>query len=409
MRRHYPAYLADRVMSNEEALFHTVKPGAYIASGFATSEPHTFYATLWDHIVSNDLYDINIRNALFLHPHRVLVGDAMKARGVLRGKAAVLKSHDIFGTLATRIDQATQKIDGLGRLIDHFRELQERRIKFVSAFLSPVQNMIIPNNPITRTLYPEYVGRNPSRMGIVDMQSVHFPDAPDGIAYDQNGSPIITVAVGVVTPPDEHGDMSLGLANGATIEMAEIAMNSPRIQMLLYVNPKYPFTRGWHDSPNTISVHDPRLKRMAEEGRLFVVEDHGKLPSLPANSFSNQAEVERKIAENVVNHIEVNRHLTYGRAIQVGIGGTGVLAIAGLRDSSWTGRMYTEMLEPFTMDLWERGKIAGTHFIEKDGTRVQCDRKMVCTFTLCEEGSGFYQKLDNNPDIIIASAARVVV
>jgi acyl-CoA hydrolase len=408
MKHSYPKYFADRIFSNEEALAQTVKSGTYVASGFATSEPHTFYATLWDHIKKHELTDINIRNALFLAPHKLLVGDAMSAKGVFRGTQSRIKSFGMLHVMADKIDKVTQKLDGLGRLIDHFKELQERRIKFVSAFLSPAQNMIIPTNPITKALYPDFVGRNPSRMGIVDMQSVHFPDAPDSLAYHQDGSHLFGVAVGVATPPNEKGEMSLGLANGATMGMFNIAKQSDTAQILIYLNPKYPFTRGWHDSPNTINVSE--LKGMADQGRLFVVEDpHGKLPSFPAGSFANPAAVEVKIAENVVNHMEMNRQLTHGRAIQVGLGGTGVLAIKALKNSSWKGRMYTEMLEPFTLDLWDAGKIAGTHFIEKNGTRTMADGKMVCTFAISEEGTNFYQRLHNNDGIIVSEASRVVV
>ena len=34
---------------------------------------------------------------------------------------------------------------------------------------------------------------------------------------------------------------------------------------------------------------------------------------------------------------------------------------------------------------------------------------MACTFTICEQGSDFYQKLDNNPAVLIAAASRVVI
>ena len=68
----------------------------------------------------------------------------------------------------------------------------------------------------------------------------------------------------------------------------------------------------------------------------------------------------------MVNHIELKKERTYGRAMQVGIGQTGVQAIKVLKKSGWWGRQYSEMLEPFTYELFEQGKIKGTHFIEKN-------------------------------------------
>ncbi|MDP8256718.1 MAG: acetyl-CoA hydrolase/transferase C-terminal domain-containing protein [Candidatus Alcyoniella australis] len=404
----YPKWFKDCFVSNSEALDATIKSGVYISSGFATSEPHTFYDALWEHIQSHDLHDINIRQALFMAPFNLLVGDALQAKGLLNGLANRVSGVSLLNNIASRANQITQKLEGLHKLIEHFKELQQRKIVFVSAFMGPASNMVIPDNPITRLRYPEFVGRNKSRMGIVDHQSCHFPDAPDGMAYDQQGKMMIDVFALVMTPPNAKGDMSHGLANGANGPTIEIALQpSSKIKLVLYINKKYPFTIGFNDAPNTVNIS--RFKDAAKQGRLFLIEDDGKLPALPAHSFENPAPVELQIANNLVNHMEMHKDLTQGRAIQVGFGGTGVLAIRGLADSSWTGRMYTEMLEPFTMDLWEQGKIAGSHKIEIDGRRTMLDHKMVCTFTVCEEDSDFYDKLNNNPDVLVAPSSRVVI
>ena len=37
------------------------------------------------------------------------------------------------------------------------------------------------------------------------------------------------------------------------------------------------------------------------------------------------------------------------------------------------------------------------------------DGKLVATFTICTEGSDFYDRLNNNPNVIIAAASRVVI
>ncbi|MDP8222659.1 MAG: acetyl-CoA hydrolase/transferase C-terminal domain-containing protein [Candidatus Lernaella stagnicola] len=402
-----PKYFSNRIVTHEQALEATVTNGTSLVTGFATSEPIAVYERLWDHIQKHDLRDITIRQALFMAPHRLLVGDALAAGGLLRGIVEGTKTPSLIGALARRANEITKKVEGLSKLIDHFRELQERRIVFVSGFMGAASNMIIPKNAMTRLLYPEFVGRNKSRMGIVDMQSVHFPDATGGMAFRHDGTPTFNLIAAAVTPPNAQGEMSLGIANGATWETMTFALEKPSINIVLYMNAKYPFTYGYGDASNTF--HYSQFRRAANEGRLFVVEDETRLPSLPAGSFDNPAAVEMKIAENVVNHIEMHPEDTHGRAIQVGFGGTGVLAIKLLANSAWTGRSYTEMMEPFTWDLWEAGKIAGSHFVERDGSRTQLDGKLVFTFSIGVDGDGFYEKMHNNRDVICAPSSRVVI
>ncbi|MBP7126339.1 hypothetical protein KBD49_08240 [Myxococcota bacterium] len=404
----YPSFFADCVLSNEEALRRSVRSGMTVASGFATSEPTTFYESLWAHILREDLHDLDIRQALFMAPYQVCLGDALQAKGWMEGLATSSAADSLVGRLARKFHLTTKKLDGLRRLIAHYEELQRRRITFTSPFIGPATNAVIPDNLITRLLYSEYVGRNTTRMGITRMQSIHFPDAVDSMGFDPDNNPQVDTFVLVMTPPNEEGLLSHGLANGANGEILDKALEFRTINILLYLNPQYPFTRGYgDDAPNT--VHIQKFEGLARAGKLFVVEDQGRLPALPANSFDNPAPAEVTIAENAANHIETNLRFTAGRAIQVGFGGTGVLVIKHLRGSSWTGRCYTEMLEPFTWDLFEAGKIAGTHFIERDGRRTMLDGKMVATFTICTEGSDFYRKLHNNPAAIVAPASRVVI
>jgi acyl-CoA hydrolase len=148
---------------------------------------------------------------------------------------------------------------------------------------------------------------------------------------------------------------------------------------------------------------------LAKAGRLLVVRDDSPLPALPAGVFDDACPEDVAIANNVANHVELNLGITAGRAIQVGFGPMGCLAIKALLSSSWTGRCYTEMLEPYTWELFESGRVAGTHFVEFDGRRTRLDGKIICTFAMAEEGSGFYRKLHDNPAVIVAPAARVVI
>lgn len=401
-----PEHLANRVVDHEEALKIVVQSGRRLGSGFATSEPHRFYDTIWEHIQKQDIHDLCIRQALFMAPHKLCVGSALESRGLMHGPAK-RRGHSLLSALAKRINGLTRKTEGLRRLIDHYRELQERRITFVCPFIGAATNLIIPDNALTRLLYPDFVGRNTTRMGITDMQSIHFPDAVDSLCFDMDGKPLVDTFVCVMTPPDERGMMSHGPACGANSEIVEKILQRCDIDLLLYLNPNYPFTEGYGDAPNTI--HKDQFRELSQARRLYVVWDDSRIPAVPASGMNNASGVDIKIAHHVVNHIEMNRAYTYGRAIQVGIGGTGVLAVKELGRSSWRGRSYTEMLEPYTLDLFEAGKFDGSHFIERDGRRTQLDGKVVCTFTIGEEGSDFYKRLHRNPALVIAPASRVVI
>ena len=405
-----PPYLARRVLSNTEALNRLVQSGTRLASGFATSEPTTFYASLWDHILVHDLTDVEIRQALFMAPHRLLLGDALGSIQEAKEAAAQSGSASFFGALKGQIDGLWHKAEALNKLVEHYRELEARKIRIISGFLSPAVNTVIPETLLTRPLYPDWAGRNLARSGVLSWQSVHFPDAPDALILSPEGKLEIDLWVLVMTPPSASGnggELSHGMANGANAEALEILLRHDTAKILLYLNPHYPFVHGHPESPNTLPVE--RLRAAAEADRLFIVEDDGALPALPAGAFDHPSEIERRIAEHVVNHMEMHPELTHGRALQVGIGGTGVLAVKNLAQSSWTGRSYTEMLEPFTLDLLETGKITGTHFIEADGRRKSLEGQVVATFALGIEGGDFYQRLDHNPAILLSAASRVVV
>jgi len=402
-----PEHLRQCLVSHEEALNRVVTKGTRIASGFATSEPHAFYDAVWDHIQREDLTDITFIQGLFLSPHRLLLGDTLGSRGLLPDMAEKFSSFSLLSNLARRINQTTKKLEGLQKLVAHYDELRNRRIGFVAGFLGGANNIVIPPNAITNTLFPDHVERNTTRLGITDMHSVHFPDGVGALAYDADGVRKMDTFVLVMTPPDENGEMSHGPANGVNSDALGQGLRDPDLRILLYVNPRYPFTRGYGDGPNT--VHADAFKEAARAGRLLVVLDDAKVPTVPANTFDNPDPREVAIADHVLNHIEQHAALTTGRALQVGIGATGVQVIRGLRRSSWTGRVYTEMLEPFTWDLVESGKIAGSHWIERDGRRTQLDGKVVATFSLAADRTPFYEKLNNNPAVVMAPASRVVV
>lgn len=401
-----PPFLAARQMAHDDALEQVVRNGVRVASGFATSEPHSFYARLWGFIQERDLREIEIRQALFMAAHPLLVGGALEPLESLKDSKP---GTSVFAGLKRGVREAVAKAEALQALIEHYEQLRVRRIRFVSGFLSPANNAIVPDTIVTRSLYPEWAGRNLARSGILSWQSVHFPDAPDALVHDPAGERLMDVDafVLVMTPPDERGRMSHGPANGANAEALDLAIRDRGVQILLYLNAGYPFTEGHPESPNTIDTE--ALRAPADQGRLWIVEDDALPPALPDDAFSNPDPAEEAIAEHVVNHMEMHPDLTRGRALQVGIGGTGVLAVQRLADSSWRGRSYTEMLEPFTLELFEKGKIEGSHFIGKDGRRQSLDGEIVCTFALGRRGDGFYSRLDRHPAIRMSAASRVVI
>ena len=414
-----PPFFASCIVKHREAMKRTLRSGCQITSGFATSEPSLFYRDLWDFIVENDLTGITIRQALFMAPHRICLGDAPSAKGVLEGirdlipellaklPQPIASLSSLITEAASKADKMSKKLVALYRLMEHYKELERRRIHFITPFMGTTLSVGIPDHPVFRAAFPEFAGRNTTRMGITTFHPLHFADAACSLASGPDSQHEDGVTVMVLTPPDERGFLSHGPTNAVNPEILEMLADHGRSKLILYINSTYPFTEGWPDAPNTI--HIDRLKPLAEAGKLFVVLDDTPVPTSPKGSVTSPSITEQAIARHLVNHIEMNPELTHGRAIQVGIGRTGVQAMRLLQDSSWSGRLYTEMLEPYTLELFESGKIKGSHFVEKNGQRVQLDGKMVCTFTMSEKGTDFYRKLDHNPALVLASASRVVV
>jgi acyl-CoA hydrolase len=402
-----PPWLRSRLRSHEEALDEAIASGQVVASGFATSEPHSFYDRIWDHVRNADLCDLEFRQALFLAPHPLIVGDALHEQALRPDEGDRKSPVTLLGSIGRTVRRALEKADDLGDLARHLAALRERRIRFVSAFMSPVCNTVIPDNALTRLLEGDLAGRNRARTEVLSWQSVHFADAPEALVLDENGEVDVDRVVLVMTPPDTRGRLSHGPANGANADLLELALARSRIGVLLYLNAAYPFMVGHPESPNTVDVE--RLRPAAEAGRLWLVEDEAPVPALPAGAFDRPSATEAAIADRVAEHIEENLALSRGRALQIGIGAVGVQVARRLLDSRWSGRSYTEMLDPFTLRLWEAGKIAGSHFVLADGRRETLDGRLLCTFTLGEAGSDFYDRLDGRDDVLLSAASRVVV
>lgn len=171
----------------------------------------------------------------------------------------------------------------------------------------------------------------------------------------------IDVAVLHLSPPDEHGFMSLSvevLASKAAAETARI--------VIAQVNDKMPRVLG--DS----FIHVSRVHKIVE-----VDEPLPQLENSPAS------EVEMKIGKYIADLIDD------GSTLQLGIGGIPDAVLASLSNRRDLG-IHTEMLSDGVMEAIEKGIITGAK-------KTFHPNKVVITFAL--GSSRLYEFIDNNPVI----------
>jgi len=176
-----------------------------------------------------------------------------------------------------------------------------------------------------------------------------------------SGQMPLDAAILHLSPPDEHGFMSLGveiLASKAAAEKAKL--------VIAQVNDRMPRVLG--DS----FVHVSRVHK--------VVEVSEALPQLEKTPFS---EVEMKIGKFIADLIED------GNTLQLGIGGIPDAVLASLKGRRDLG-IHTEMVSDGVMEAIEAGIITGTQKTFHPG-------KVVITFALGSQR--LYEFVDNNPII----------
>jgi len=176
-----------------------------------------------------------------------------------------------------------------------------------------------------------------------------------------SGQMPLDVAILQLSPPDEHGFMSLGvevLSSKAAGEKAKL--------VIAQVNDKMPRVLG--DS----FVHVSRVHK--------VVEVSEALPQLEKSPFS---EVEMKIGKFIADLIED------GCTLQLGIGGIPDAVLASLKGRRDLG-IHTEMVSDGVMEAIEAGIITGTQ-------KTFHPNKVVITFALGSQR--LYDFVDNNPII----------
>ena len=171
----------------------------------------------------------------------------------------------------------------------------------------------------------------------------------------------LDVAMVQVSPPDEHGFMSLGVEVLASKAACQLART-----VIVQVNEKMPRILG--DS----FLHVSRVQAIVE-----VTEPLPNLTGKPASP------VETAIAGHLVKLIEP------GATLQMGIGGIPDSVYAALDGNMELG-VHTEMISDGAMRAIERGVVTGTRKTLHPG-------KVVITFALGSDE--LYDYLDNNPFI----------
>jgi len=169
----------------------------------------------------------------------------------------------------------------------------------------------------------------------------------------------LDISMVMVSPPDEHGFMSLGVETLAS----KAACQSSKL-VIAQVNDKMPRVLG--DS----FIHVNRVQAVVETSQ-----------PLPALQTRPATEIETTIGRYIAELIEP------GMTIQMGIGGIPDAVYAALDGPLELG-IHTEMMSDGAMQAIERGLVTGIQKTLHPG-------KVIITFALGSEA--LYEFLDNNP------------
>jgi acyl-CoA hydrolase len=179
----------------------------------------------------------------------------------------------------------------------------------------------------------------------------------------------IDVALVMISPPDEHGYVSLGTSVDATLAAVEEA---PLV--IAQVNPKMPRTLG--DGCISIDHFD------------YLVEHESEIPTIHAAPVSG---AEEQIGKNIASLVE------NGATLQMGIGNIPNAVLAQLGDHKNLG-VHTEMFSDGVIPLVEKGVI--------NGEKKKLNRgKIVSSFVMGSEK--LYKFIHNNPGVLMMDVAYV--
>jgi 4-hydroxybutyrate CoA-transferase len=214
--------------------------------------------------------------------------------------------------------------------------------------------------------------------GTADYVPCHLSEIPRLLRV---GRPL-DAALLMVSPPDRHGYMSLGVEVLASLAAAEVAR-----RVIVQVNPKMPRVFG-----NSF-IHVDDVARIVEAEA-----DLPELPSAPAGP------IERAIAEHLAPLIPD------GATLQLGIGAIPDALIAQLSGRTDLG-VHSEMISDGVMRAYEAGVVTGAQ-------KTRHRRKIVTTFALGTRA--LYDWLHENPaveahpcdhtnDLLVASSNRRLI
>jgi 4-hydroxybutyrate CoA-transferase len=229
-----------------------------------------------------------------------------------------------------------------------------------------VHVLLLGEDPLSRPEMEGHFRHNSLFVGPADRKAInegradYVPIFLHQIPYlFYSGQMPLDVAMLHVSPPDEHGFMSLGvevLASKAAAERAKV--------VIAQVNDKMPRVLG--DS----FLHVSRFHK--------IVEISDPLPELEKSAAS---EVELRIGRSIADLIED------GSTLQLGIGGIPDAVLASLANRRDLG-VHTEMVSDGVMEAIEKGIITGAR-------KTFHPYKVVITFALGTKR--LYDFVDNNP------------
>jgi 4-hydroxybutyrate CoA-transferase len=207
-----------------------------------------------------------------------------------------------------------------------------------------------------RALFIGATVRQAVNEGRADFTPVFLSDIP---SLFTSGALPLDVALIHVSPPDAHGNCSLG----TSVDCVKAAVRSARL-VIAQINPRMPRTLG--DS----------FVRLNEIG--LAVRVDAPLPEVAATGFSD---VERRIGAYVAELVED------GSTLQMGIGAIPNAALAAMHGKRDLG-VHTEMFSDGLLDLVEAGVVTGAAKTIHRG-------KIVTTFLMGTRR--LYDWVDDNP------------
>ena len=177
------------------------------------------------------------------------------------------------------------------------------------------------------------------------------------------------IFIGVATPPDQHGFVSLSLSNVYEKEAIEAAD-----LVILEINPNFPRTFG------DVELHINDVD--------YVIEVNYPVPELPDAELTDK---DRLIGQHIASLIND------GDCLQLGIGGIPNAVASALINKKNLG-VHTEMLTTGFMKLFKAGAINGKNKKTHQG-------KMVCCFALGTQE--LYDFINDNPAVQVLNGNYV--